>query len=231
MSYVLEEKKVGRFTVKLMLDHMSRDWDDVVYDEPILIFTRDRYGIRVQHDGTKTIQESMLDVLRLADESYSWTDVLDEIGADWRWTDAGRLRVDSSSLASVRYFKDAETAVRSIFRADFGADLRDFRLHQFSTRDGWTYAVWKQEELDSYAGVKDAKACTETIQAFLDGDIYGWTVEDADGDILDSCFGYIGDARDVLAEAEAEARRLEADALVQDAEVLEASRADLYADA
>ena len=231
MSYIVESKEFGRFTATVWTDDRFHTWGDVLCDEPILIFTRDRHGrTSVHHDGAKTVQEYMLDVLRLADES-GWTDVLDALDADWRWTDAGRLRVDSSSLASVRYFKDAETAVRSVFRADFGADLRDFRLHQFCTRDGWTYAVWNQEELDSYAGVKDAKACTETVQAFLDGDVYLWTVEDADGEVLESCGGYIGDARDVLSEAEAEARRFETDALVQDAQVLEASRADLYADA
>lgn len=227
--YTLETKRVGRFTVNLHPDDHCRTWEDVLCDEPILIFTRDRQGTRVQFDGTKTVQVYMLDVLRLADDSYSWTDVLDEQDADWRWTDGGRLRVDSSSLKSVRYFKDAESAVRSNFRADFGADLSDFRLHQFGTRDGWTYAAWRQSELDNYAGVKDAKAPIETVQAYLDGDVYGWTVEDADGDTIESCWGYIGDAEDVLAEAESVARLLEADAQAEDAKTLEASRADLYA--
>lgn len=226
--YTLETTEVGRFTVKLHPDDHYRTWEDVLCDEPFLIFTRDRHGTRVQFDGTKTIQVYMLDVLRLADES-GWTDVLDEMDADWRWTDGGRLRVDSSSLASVRYFKDAESAVRSIFRADFDAELSDFRLHQFCTRDGWTYAVYSQSELDKYAGIKDAKTPLETIQAYLDGEVYGWTVEDADGDAVESCFGYIGDARDVLAEAESVARSLEADAQAEDAKTLEASRADLYA--
>lgn len=226
--YTLETTEVGRFTVKLHSDESGWTWKDVLCDEPILIFTRDRHGTRVQFDGTKTVQVYMLDILRLADES-DWTDVLDEQDAEWRWTDGGRLRVDSSSLKSVCYFKDAESAVRSIFRADFGAELSDFRLHQFRTRDGWTYAVWCQSELDKYAGTKDAKAPLETVQAYLDGDVYGWTVEDADGDAIESCWGYIGDARDVLAEAESVARLLEADAQAEDAKTLEASRADLYA--
>lgn len=228
MSYTLETKRVGRFTATLEADDTFNTWEDVLCDEPILIFTRDRHGTRVQHDGTKTVQVYMLDVLRLADES-GWTDVLDEQDAQWRWTDGGRLRVDSSSLKSVRYFKDAASAVRSIFRADYGKELTDFRLHQFCTRDGWTYAVYSQSELDKYRGVKDAKAPLETVQAYLDGEVYGWTVEDADGDAIESCWGYIGGSRDVLAEAESVARGLEADALKADAEVLEASRADLYA--
>lgn len=227
--YTLETTEVGRFTIKLHPDDIFNSWEDVLCDEPVLIFTRDRYGrTDVQFDGTKTVQESMLDVLRLADES-GWTDVLDEQDAEWRWTDGGRLRVDSSSLASVRYFKDAESAVRSIFRADFDAELSDFRLHQFGTREGWTYAVYSQSELDKYAGIKDAKAPLETVRAYLDGEVYGWTVEDADGDAIESCWGYIGDARDVLAEAESVARLLEADAQAEDAKTLEASRADLYA--
>jgi hypothetical protein len=151
--------------------------------------------------------------------------------ADWKLTDAGRLRVDSSSLSSVRYFKDAESAVRSIFRADFGADLRDFRLERFDTQRDVFFMVWNQRELDAYAGTKDAKAPVETVQAYLDGDAYLWTVEDADGDVLESCGGYIGDSRDVLAEAEDVARGLEDAAQAEDAKTLEASRLDLYADA
>jgi hypothetical protein len=227
--HILESRPVGRFTVNLVPDDTGRDWGDVLGDEPILIFTRDRWGrTSVQHDGTRDVRESMLDVLRLADESYSWTDVLDAMDADWTWTDGGTLRVDSSSLKSVRYFKTADAAVRSIFRADYGKDLRDFRLHQFSTRDGWTYAVWSQAELDRYAGRKDACAPIATVQAYLDGDVYGWTITDADGDVLDSCWGYIGDAKDVLAEGEASARYLESEASARDAEVLESSRPDLY---
>lgn len=229
--YTLETKRVGRFTVKLHSDDDYRTWEDVLCDEPILIFTRDRHGTSVQFDGTKTVRVYMLDVLRIADDCYSWTDVLDEQDAEWRWTDGGRLRVDSSSLKSVRYFKDAESAVRSIFRADFDAELSDFRLHQFCTRDGWTYAVWCHSELASYAGTKDATAPLETVQAYLDGEVYGWTVEDADGDEIESCWGYIGDAGGVLAEAESVARLLEADAQAEDAKTLETSRADLYAHA
>lgn len=229
--YTLEEKQIGRFKVTLEADDTYWTWEDVLCDGPILIFTRDRWGrSSVQHDGTKAVRESMLDVLRLADES-SWESVLDELDADYRYTDSGTLRVDSSSLKSVRYFKDAESAVRSIFRADYGQDLRDFRLHQLTTRDGWTYAVWSQSELDRYAGTKDAKAPIETVQAFLGGEVYGWTVQDAEGDVLESCWGYIGDESFCMAEGESVARGLESDAQAEDARKLEASRLDLYAEA
>ena len=231
MTYTLEEKSVGRFTVKLHPDEVFNSWEDVLCDEPVLIFARDRGLDHVQFDGTETVRESMLGILRLAEESYSWTDILDEMDADWTWTDAGRLRVDSSSLSSVRYFKDAESAVRSIFRADYGLDLRDFRLERFDTQRDVFFMVWNQRELDGYAGTKDAKAPVETVRAYLDGEVYGWTVEDADGDVLDSCWGYIGDASYPLSEAEDVARGLEDAAQAEDAKTLEASRADLYADA
>jgi len=231
IMYTLEEKIVGRFTVNLHHDEDVTAWDEVLCDEPIIIFTRDRWGrSNVQHDGTKAVQESMLDVLRLADES-SWESVLDELDADYRYTDSGTLRVDSSSLKTVRYFKDAESAVRSVFRADFDAEFSDFRLHQFCTRDGWTYAVYSQSELDKYAGVKDAKAPVETIQSYLDGDVYGWTVEDADGDGIESCWGYIGDSAYCMAEGESFALHLESKELTKDASGIEASRPDLYAEA
>jgi hypothetical protein len=229
--YTLEEKRVGRFTVKLHPDDTFNAWEDVLCDEPVMVFTRDRFRTSVLHDGTKDVTESIADVLRLADDSYSWTDVLDEMDADWTYTETGTLRVDSSSLKSVRYFKDAESAVRSIFRADYGKELKDFRLERFSTRYAEFYLAWYQPELDHYAGTKDARAPIETVRAYLDGEIYGWTVEDADGDVFDSCWGYIGDASYPLSEAEDVARGLEDAALVEDAKTLEASRPDLYADA
>ena len=229
--YTLEEKQIGRFTVKLHPDDSFRSWEDVLCDEPVMILVRDRFRTSVLCDGTKDVTESVADVLRLAEDVYSWTDVLDEMDADWKWTDGGRLRVDSSSLKSVRYFKDAETAVRSIFRADYGKELTDFRLERFSTRDAEVYMIWCQPELDRYAGTKDACAPSETVRAYLDGEVYGWTVEDADGDVLDSCWGYIGDSSYCMEEAEDVARGLEEAAQADAARTLEASRADLYADA
>lgn len=228
--YTLEEKQVGRLTVKLHPDEVFNTWEDVLCDEPILVFTRERYGrTYVQHDGTKDVSESMLDVLHLVEDASDWTDVLDELDADFRWTESGSLYVDSSSLSSVRYFKDAESAVRSIFRADHGKELKDFRLERFDTRDSEFYLVWHQPELNKYAGTKDATFPRETVRAYLDGEVYGWSVEDADGDVLESCWGYIGDARDVLKEGEDVARYLEGEASKTDARRLEASRPDLYA--
>lgn len=229
--YTLEEKRVGRFTVKLHPDDSFRSWEDVLCDEPVMILVRDRFRTSVLFDGTKDVTESIADVLRAAEDAYSWADVLDEMDADWKWTDGGTLRVDSSSLKSVRYFKDAETAVRSIFRADYGRELTDFRLDRFSTRDAEVYMAWYQPELDRYAGTKDACAPIETVRAYLDGEVYGWTVEDADGDVLDSCWGYIGDSSYCMADGESTARGLEDAAQAEDARTLEASRADLYADA
>ena len=226
----IETKQVGRFDVEVYADwDVFNSWEDVLCDLPVVIFARDRFRTSVLFNESKTVQESMLDVLRLADDSYSWTDVLDEMDADWKWTDAGRLRVDSSSLSRVRYFKDAESAVRSIFRADFGADLRDFRLERFDTQRDVFFMVWNQQELDAFAGIKDASAPLETVRHFLDGDVYGFCVKDADGDVLESCGGLIGDWEDCMVEGEAKAKALEAGALTEDAKTLEASRADLYA--
>ena len=40
---------------------------------------------------------------------------------------------------------------------------------------------------------KDAEGFLETYNSWCNGDIYGYVVEDRDGEELDSCWGYIGD--------------------------------------
>lgn len=45
----------------------------------------------------------------------------------------------------------------------------------------------------------------ETYTAWANGEVYGWSVENADGDVLESCSGYIGSSADEHMRSEAEA--------------------------
>jgi hypothetical protein len=245
--YTLEEKTVGRFTVKLYPDDVFNSWEDVLCDQPIMVIVRGRWNrFDVQHDGTKRVPSG--DAIYFQIEDSDWEEVLASVyGLDWDVLEDGRVRVDWTGWGRPRTFKTLKSAAKRVLEDDSGIDIQDLRFErlstldadvlliwsqsELSTRDADVLLVWSQSELDAYAGTKGANAPVETVRSYLDGEVYGWTVEDADGDILDSCWGYIGDASYPLSEAEAEARRFEADASTQDAQVLEASRLDLYADA
>lgn len=229
--YTLETKQVGRFTVNLHLDDIFNSWEDVLCDLPVMILEKSRFRTGVMFDNSKKVPSGTDIYFTL--EDGDWEEVLDSASyTDWGVLEDGRIRVDAYGVWDrPRYFKTLESAARRVLADDSGLDLQDLRFERFSTQDGEVLAVWSQSELDRYAGVKDAQFPRETVRAHLDGEVYGWTVEDADGDVLDSCWGYIGDSEYVLTEAEDVARGLEADALAGDAKTLEASRADLYADA
>lgn len=230
MTYTVEKKQVGRFEVVLWHDEYM-NWQDVLCDEPILVFSKYRGGTHVLFDNSKTVSQDF-DVLSCVEDG-DWMEAIWQVDglADVETLEDGRVRVDSEWFKRPRYFKTLESAAKRTVLESCGLDLEDVQVQRFSTQDAEVYMAWSKSELDKYAGIKDAKAPLETVRYFLDGDVYGFTIEDADGDVLDSCGGYIGDWQDVMAEAEAEAGHFEADALKQDAEVLEASRADLYADA
>lgn len=228
--YTLEEKQIGRFTAKLHADQVFNSWEDVLCDEPVMILGKSRFRTDVLFDNAKQVPSG--EDIYFTLEDGDWEEVLRSVsGLDWEVLEDGRVRVDAYTLWDrPRYFKTLESAARRVLEDDSGLDLRDLRFERFSTRDGEVLAIWSQEELDRYAGTKDATFPRETIRSYLDGDIYGWTVENADGDVLDSCWGYVGDASYPLSEAEDVARGLEDAALAEDARALETFRPDLYAD-
>lgn len=45
------------------------------------------------------------------------------------------------------------------------------------------------------------EALTKSFSAWANGDVYGYVVEDADGEEIDSCWGYVGDMDYVISEA------------------------------
>jgi hypothetical protein len=191
-----------------------------------MVFTK-RCG--VLFDESKQVPQAC-DVLACVEDA-DWLEAIwqaDEL-ADVETLEDGRVRVDSEYFQRPRYFKTLESAAKRTIEESIGLDLEDVKVQRFSTQDAEVYIAWSQSELDRYAGIKDAKSPLKTVRYFLDGDVYGFLVKDADGDVLESCGGFIGDLWDILSEAEAEARELEDAAKTEDAKTLESSRADLYA--
>jgi len=229
--YTLEEKKIGRFTVKLHPDDVFNSWDDVLCDCPVMILSSGRWNrFDVRFDGTKRVPSGGSIYFQI--EDADWEEVLASVyGLDWDVLEDGRVRVDWIGWDRPRYFKTLDSATGRVLKDDSGIDVQDLRFKRLSTRDADVLMVWSQSELDAYAGTKDAKAPVETVRSYLDGEVYGWTVEGQDGDVLESCWGYIGDSSYPLSEAEDVARGLEDEAQAEDAKTLEASRPDLYADA
>jgi len=228
--YTLEEKQVGRYMVEVYADvDLSTDWDFALGDEPVLVFSKCRGRSDVLFDESKQVPQAF-DVLASVEDA-DWLEAVwyaDGL-ADVETLEDGRVRVESDYFQRPRHFKTLESAAKRTIEESTGLDLEDVKVQRFSTRDAEVYVAWSQKEMDRYAGSKDASAPLETVRHFLDGDVYGFCVQDADGDVLESCGGFIGDWEDCMADAEAEAQAMEDAASLEDAKTLEASRADLYA--
>tara|TARA_R110002153_G_scaffold228830_1_gene381870 strand:- start:973 stop:1677 length:705 start_codon:yes stop_codon:yes gene_type:complete len=230
MSYIIESKQVGRFTATTWAEtDLDLDLDWALGEEPVLVFSTGRHRAHVLLDGSKTLGHDFDLYKNLEDEDWAEACWALDGSADFDVLEDGRIRLDSGYLARPRYFKTGKSAAHCLAREVSGLDLEDVKIERISTRDSEVFTVWLQSELDKYAGAKKAKFHVGTLQALLDGEVYGFSVEDEDGDVLESCGGFIGDADYCMAEAEAVAVALESEAMKRDAEVLEASRADLYA--
>lgn len=57
----------------------------------------------------------------------------------------------------------------------------------------------------------------ETYDAFIRGDVFWYVVKDENGDVVDSCGGFVGEAKYCLEEGIASAKHFEEEALVKDA--------------
>lgn len=55
---------------------------------------------------------------------------------------------------------------------------------------------------DAHANIRNY---IDGMDSYLNGDVYGFTVDDADGEQIDGCWGFIGDINYVRTEAEASA--------------------------
>jgi hypothetical protein len=229
---------VGRFTVRIEYDD-SHDLGDAINDEPVLIFSRDRGSCRQHYDQSKRNFPTM-DVMRAVCEQD--TDEMLSLLTDMRYsdhgkTDAGKFWADHPDWSSYRngngrrYYKTKDSMAAALFLAETGYSLADLKVQSFRSRvyqggDDYYLAFW-QSELDAYAGNKNAVSCLESCQAIVDGDVYGFAIEDADGNDLDSVWGFIGEMDYCLTEAKSVAEGLEADALEADAK----AEADAIADA
>jgi len=221
MSYIHDTKQVGRFTVRVESDDTQMRLEDVLCDEPVAV------GWQVYRHGYSydwIFREANLRTSAAAAFALLEQKGADDSLAEWNGFDFyvdvlkdGRVKIEGD-WPRPRYFKNTDTALAFLWLDTFGFPISDMRYERFDTRSDTLVMVWRQSELDTYAGVKDAKPPSESVRAWLDDDIWGFVVSDDDADHIESCWGFVGDADYCMAEGVAVAEYLESAAAKADAE-------------
>ena len=138
-----------------------------------------------------------------------------------------------------KYYRDNEDAavilpVYLLDHSGLSVSTKPFSCHYDSGRIGFIYATAAAvlehfpasavpSESDAFeAARKRLEAEVETYDAYLSGNVHGWQIVDANGEHVDSCFGYYGDEGRKLA---AEDMRRELEALAGRAARQESERA------
>lgn len=232
MEYVVEKETVGRFTVKLVVDS-NIDLERAYNDEPVAIYGKERGNFWTVVDQTKAggVSAEFARAYEEGSTSECLSTLCDIRYCGWEWIN-GKVRVDYTDWNRARYFKTEENALAALFLSEYGFPLSDLRVEQFGDYRSTFYLEFRQSELDAYAGNKNAVSCRESLQAIVDGETYGFIIEDEDGETVNSCWGFIGPASRCLEEGIAAAKHLEAQAIEQDALAFacaaESSRPDMY---
>lgn len=220
-EYAIMQENVGRFTVKVLPDY-DRDFEYALGDEPCILFGVDWGSLRQILDQSKRNFPS-LEFMRHFEDGYTsecLNELCDMSYSDYGATESGSIRVEHVNWSKPRYFKTEEKALNALFFAEYGAKLSDLRVEQFGDyRSAFFLAFW-QSELDQYAGGKNAVSQVKALQHVVDGEVYGFTVEDGDGDVVDSCWGFIGDESYCLSEGIDSAKYLESTAIEQEAKAV-----------
>lgn len=206
-EYVLDTKgQAWRIQVKYDEDYRL---EDCVNDAPCIICTPDRYNsLSVRLDTSTTLTSGVDYYNRLTGEDIddAMHLILEEYyesyanGGEEEWTEA----------------QMAEALVKAhLWRADIKRAEYRSRVYQ---GDGFV-VIWSQKEMDAYCGTPD-QTPGESIQHYLDGDVYGYIVEpvwwvtdptnlsdegeplvDESSEDSESCWGFVGEESYCLGEA------------------------------
>lgn len=187
------------FTIEIYQDDIQ-EIEHFLNDEPCaLICLNGHSRAHVAFDNMKG-KAPAYNLLRLLHVGASATDFANELDIELKATDKSPFGlVDDAGRA--RYFKTDSARKSFIIRQ---AGLESMRVELLRTNDSsYWFFVWNQTELDKYAGNENAKPATESAQAWLDGDCYGYKIEGPidDSDFEDSCWGYVGDSDYCLVDA------------------------------
>lgn len=198
MDSLIETAKYRGLTIELYADY-DYSLADGMGDEPVNIVHIEHGRAHTLYSGSKRALDNAALILALDDEdSGEWADYFGHDLADA----AGAFGVSFSDADETEWFETAGARWQAMLAHD---GFESARVRQIRTNDtGRVYVVWDQTDLDKYAGMADAKAPIETVQAFFDGEVYGFVVSE-DGETLESCWGFVGDSDYCLSEARAAA--------------------------
>lgn len=194
MSYEYESKTVENYTVRVMADDEFLGWDYFLCDEPVTIIC----GNHVLFDN---MSDDIPQEIWKAIESEDWQEIVANIAHDYDEKSPEKVVVYLHDYDQAATYRSWQNAARGVFRREYGFELDDIRVERFDTQRDVFFMIWRQSELDSYAGAKDARPPRDTVRAVIDGDVWGFTVEDSNGDVVESCWGFTGDADYCLNEA------------------------------
>lgn len=152
-------------------------------------------------------------------------------GGEWK-TEYGKTKI---SIYGMYKNIDEETAMRYI-----GIMLRGI-ARPFWTSGGGNYiAVWTGDEIEEHFGgdyhmaARSLKHSVDTFKAWAEGEVYGYMVDqpDGEGEAGDSCWGFYGDDYGYMLESAMEyvndnADRLEREAQEADEEVMSMMESEL----
>ncbi|MFM7008930.1 MAG: hypothetical protein ACKO0Z_06295 [Betaproteobacteria bacterium] len=236
----IDREDLRNYRVRVVIDDEQRDIGDAINDEPIAV-----YRLDYRHDWTsdELIDQTKLScadgLLARAIEERDLERLLDYYsGSYWEVTKTPtkRYMLTGGGFIRPRLYKSEENVFNAILNQE-GVNWRDVRTARIDTRDTAYFCMWSQSELDAYAGVKNAKPCTDTIRDWIDGNIYGFIIDEIDdeGDVIEdhveSVWGFYGDSDYCMSEGLSAAKWLQSKKDSEHAEALAceiaASRPDL----
>ena len=186
------------YQIELHWDNDGRGFDDYMFDEPCAIVYSGGYGrMNILYDncGRSLPDYGVLRAVRDSDANA----LADEFGFERRDTEK-RFGFEDDGLVW-HWYKTEEKLFAGILKYTGNETMR---VDELSSQRDVYFFVWYQDELDKYAGLKNAMPMVETCQNILDGEIYGYVIvkdNDYDGLGHDSCWGFIGDSDGCIREA------------------------------
>jgi len=217
-------------SVKIYLDPEGMSVSDVEPAAPIRIISNDWRG------GYNDVSGSQFGGVLSAEhiaivEVDGWRALVErEHGDDTGETTGGRKWCEANGAQG--YARHHGATWRGVFSALEGLDGR--ALARVRTATIWDdprgrsvfYAAWDQAEMDAYAGCKNAAPAIEGMRSALEGEVYGFIVDEGGPD-EDSCWGFVGAAKDCLFEAQSVADQIAHRREVAALEMVAASRLDM----